>query len=76
MIRFLPRLRRRREELDKRVASARARAETATAEAEKSRARQESVREHVVGPLRQAAEHNQFAQLIRDSLIEGRGRPT
>lgn len=71
---FLSRFRRRRDELDERVASATARAETAAGEARKSRARQEHVREHVVGPLQRAAEHNQFADLIRRSLTEGHGR--
>lgn len=73
MIRFLDRFRRRHEELDARLADATARAEAAAAEAEKSAARQASVREHVVKPLRQAAEHNQFADLIRASLIQGNG---
>lgn len=73
MIRFLSRFRRRHEELDERVASATARAQEAAGEARKSRDRQEAVREHVVRPLERAAEHNQFAQMIRDSLTEGRG---
>jgi hypothetical protein len=64
-------LRRRHRELDARVADATARAEMAREEAGKSVARQESVRENVVRPLRAAAEHNQFSQLIRDSLREG-----
>lgn len=73
MIGLLARFRRRRRELDARLASATARADAAAAEARKSRARQDAVREHVVEPLRRAAEHNQFAQLIRDSLTpEGR----
>lgn len=71
---FLSRFRRRHEELDKRVASATARAETAGEEVARSRARQEHVREHVVEPLLKASEHNQFADLIRDSLAGGRGR--
>lgn len=74
MIRLFSRFRRRREELDARVASATKRAEVAAGEARKSRVRQESVREHVVEPLRQAAEHNQFADLIRRSLTEGHER--
>lgn len=68
---FLSRFRRRHEELDKRVASATARAETAGEEVARSQARQETVREHVVKPLQRAAEHNQFADLIRRSLAEG-----
>lgn len=76
MIRFLSRFRRRHEELDERVASATARAQEAAGEARKSRDRQEAVRERVVRPLERAAEHNQFAQMIRDSLTEGRGRET
>lgn len=70
---FLDRFRRRHRELDARLAEATARAEAAAAEAEKSLARQESVREHVVKPLKRAAEHNQFADLIRNSLTEGNG---
>lgn len=66
--------RRRHDDLDARVADARARAEDAREEAELSLARQESVREHVVRPLRQAAEQNQFAAMIRASLTEGYGR--
>jgi hypothetical protein len=69
---FLSRFRRRHEELDKRLASATARAETAGKEVARSQARQEAVREHVVEPLQRAAEHNQFADLIRRSLSEGR----
>jgi hypothetical protein len=73
---FLARFRRRGEELDARLADATARAEEAAGEARKSEVRQEAVREHVVAPLQRAAEHNQFAQLIRDSLAEGpRRRP-
>lgn len=72
--RLFSRFRRRGEELDERVASATARAETARDEAGKSQARQEAVREHVVKPLQRAAEHNQFADLIRRSLTEGNGR--
>lgn len=71
---FLSRFRRRHEELDKRVASATARAQDAAGEARKSEVRQEAVREHVVAPLQRAAQHNQFAQLIKDSLAEGRRR--
>ena len=69
---FLSRFRRRHAELDKRVASATARAQAAADEARKSRVRQEAVREHVVEPLQAAARHNQFAEMIRASLIERR----
>lgn len=65
---------RRRADLDARVESARARAEVAEGEAEKSLIRQEAIRERVVEPLRQAAQHNQFATLIRRSLTEGHER--
>lgn len=74
LLRFLGRFRRRRERLDARVASATARAQEAAGEARKSRIRHEAAREHVVEPLRRAGESDQFAQLIRDSLAEGRGR--
>jgi hypothetical protein len=40
----------------------------AEAERRKSEERLESVRRHVVQPLTDKARHNQFAQLIRDSL--------
>ncbi len=73
MIPFLSRLRRRHERLDARVASATARAETAREEAGKSQVRQESAREHVMIPLQRAGERNQFSDLIRRSLAEGRG---
>jgi len=63
--------RRRHPKLDARVAEARKRAQEAAAEAELSQARQEQVRERVIRPLRKAGEHNQFAELIRASLIEG-----
>ena len=43
----------------------------ATAEREKSEQRLESVREHVVKPLADKARHNQFAELIRQSLEGG-----
>ena len=60
------RWRRRHEHLDERVKDARA-------EAELSRERLRETREQVVMPLRREAEHNEFAELIRASLIEGRG---
>lgn len=63
--------RRRHADLDARVADAQARAETAAEEARMSAARQETIRANVVRPLRDLAEQNQFAALIRASLIEG-----
>ena len=45
-------------------------------EAEVSRERQRRAREQVIRPLEEIAEQNQFAALIRASLIEGRGRRT
>ena len=60
-------------ELDARVEDARQRAEDATREAKISRQRRELIEENVVKPLRQAGSHNQFAELIRQSLIDGRG---
>ena len=41
-------------------------------EADMSRQRQADTREQVIRPLRRAAEHNEFAELIRRSLIQGR----
>jgi hypothetical protein len=64
----------RHDDLDMRVAQARVRAEDARGEAQKSRVRQEAAREHVIMPLREAAERNGFADLIRDSLTEGYGK--
>lgn len=43
-------------------------------EAAESLRRQESAREQVIRPLEQYAERNQFATLIRASLIQGHGR--
>lgn len=63
--------RRNRSDQDARVAEARAAAGHAEREVELSRRRAESVRKHVVDPLREYAEHNQFADLIRQSLING-----
>ena len=45
-------------------------------EAAVSRRRQQAAREQVIEPLRRAEKHNQFAEIIRASLIEGRGRGT
>jgi hypothetical protein len=57
--------RRSRKELAERVLEAQA-------EAELSRKLLKEARESVIIPLRKAAEHNQFAEMIRLSLIEGR----
>ena len=65
-------LRHRHGEQDTRVEQARAAAESAAAEVEVSLRREEAVRRHVVEPLRRAAEHNMFAELIRRSLTGGR----
>ena len=48
--------------------------ELALPEAEVSRERQRKTREQVIRPLEELAEQNQFAALIRASLIEGRRR--
>ena len=45
-------------------------------EAEVSRERQRRAREQVIKPLEELAERNQFAAVIRATLIEGRGRHT
>ena len=58
-------------ELDARVAVAKERAQEAAAEAQVSAERHEEIRTQVVAPLRKAAEHNQFAELIRVTLING-----
>ena len=59
-------------ELDARVAAAKARAESAAEEAQISAERHEEIHSQIVAPLRRAAEHNQFAELIRATLINGR----
>jgi hypothetical protein len=58
-------------ELDARVATARERAEAAVEEARYSAERHEEIRTQVVAPLKKAAEHNQFAELIRATLVNG-----
>jgi hypothetical protein len=47
------------------------RAEEARLETEKARNRLHKAREEVVKPLRRAAEQNQFADIIRQSLLSG-----
>jgi len=64
-------LRHRLHELDERVEDARRRAEKAAREAEISMRRERIVEENVVKPLRRAGAHNQFAELIRQTLITG-----
>lgn len=63
--------RRRHSELDARVADATRRAEAAREEAQLSQARHEAIVETIVTPLRQAAEQNRFAELLRRSLAGG-----
>lgn len=58
-------------ELDARVAAAKERAQEAMAEAQVSAERHEEIRAQVVVPLKKAAEHNQFAELIRATLVNG-----
>lgn len=64
---------RRHADLDARVAQAQRRAGEAAEEARLSQVRHEAVVENVVRPLRRAGERNQFAELVRRSLIEGHG---
>lgn len=58
-------------ELDARVAVAKKRAAEAVREAEISAERHEEIRTQIVVPLKKAAEHNQFAELIRATLVNG-----
>jgi hypothetical protein len=58
---------RRREQQAARLARARA-------EADRSQERLAYVREHVVEPITAAGQHNQFADMIRRSLIEGHAK--
>jgi hypothetical protein len=60
-------------ELDARVAEAAASADQAAQEAEKSEQRYQTVRRQVVRPLREAAERNQFAAMLRKTLTDGEG---
>lgn len=62
------RFRRRHAELDERIATARD-------EARRSRWRLTRIREEVIRPLRDVADENGFAQIIRESLLEGHGKP-
>lgn len=68
--------RHRHADLDARVAEAEKRADEAAGEARLSQVRHEAVVENVVRPLRRAGERNQFAELLRRSLIEGHGGGT
>lgn len=63
--------RRRHAELDARVADACGRAESAAEQAALSRVRHEAVVKNVVKPLRRRAEQNMFAEMLRQSLIDG-----
>lgn len=65
------RWRRRIAELDARVAAAKERAESAEQEAQYSAERHEEIRSQIVAPLKKAAEHNQFAELLRATLVNG-----
>lgn len=58
--------------LDERVITAEAHAEDAAYEAEKSRRRQERILQQVIAPLREAADHNRFADMLRKTLIDGK----
>lgn len=70
-MRLFPHRRKRLAELDARIADATAGAEHAAGEAAKSARRYETVQRHVIRPLREAGEQNQFASLIRRSLTAG-----
>jgi hypothetical protein len=50
------------------------RAEAAEAEVERSQKELERTRKQVITPLAKWRDHNHFAQLIHDSLINGEGR--
>jgi hypothetical protein len=54
------------------VAEARRAAEEGAAQAALSADRQQQIRTTVVAPLRAASAHNQFAEMLRQSLIEDR----
>jgi hypothetical protein len=75
VIRFLARWRHRRyEHLDERVAEARRGAQQAAEEVARSDARRELIHEDVVKPRQRVAAHNQFADMIRETLANDRHR--
>lgn len=61
--------RHRMSELDARVEDAQRRAQDATLEAETSARRRKEIEKNIVTPLDAKGAHNQFAELIRQSLI-------
>ena len=61
----------RQQHLDDRLAEARRRAHEAAGEVEISRLRARRARETVVVPLRRRDDENQFAEMLRASLVEG-----
>ena len=71
-MRLWKRMRARMQDLDDRVAAAEELAASAEAEAAHSQERREHVHETLVTPLNRAAAHNQFADMIRATLIHGR----
>lgn len=62
---------RRLRELDARVTDAREKAAQAAEEAEFSRQRRREINEDVVEPLEHSASHNQFAEMIRATILQG-----
>jgi hypothetical protein len=67
------RRRERRAEQAARTQAAKAGVEQARTEKARSLDRQQRVRDQVIGPMWQAGEHNQFASMIRQTLIGNGG---
>jgi hypothetical protein len=67
-------IRRLAERMRRRHQAADAKAAAARQEVQVSRDRLERIRADVIQPLREAGEHNRFAEMIRQSLMEGHGR--
>lgn len=70
-MRLWGRLRARQRELDERVAAAEELVAAAEAQAAHSEERREHIIVHTVTPMKRAAAHNQFMDMIRKSLANG-----
>ena len=69
----LRRRRKRREDQAGRTAEAKAAGDQAREETAKSQWRHDTVRENVINPMTAAGQHNQFAQMIRNTLLGDNG---
>ena len=62
-------IRARHDELDARVKEAEERAASAGREARHSEERHDRIHHDVILPLKRAAEHNRFAELLRNTIV-------